>query len=208
MINVDIKYIIIGAIFLLLTATVVIQYSALKKTREDLEVSRNNEKAYANGVTLWQDKYDQEHAKSRVFEENLASFKASSDSINKKILKQLELQGVKLRKLDQLVYQEVKIDTSLAKVINIPTMPDTIIDLSNQWIKNIITLSPLQVKSDIEIESEVYGTFTKKKETINTANKFFLFRWFQRKHTIIEADFYNTNPLIKTKNQKIIQIVN
>lgn len=208
MINIDVKYVIIGLIILVLASIVTIQRIDLRKTKANLEVSRNNEKAYATGVQIWQDKYNQAHAKTRVFEESMSSFKSSTDSINKKILKQLELQQIKLRKLDQIVYQEVKIDTSLAQVINIPTMPDTVIDLSNQWVKNIVTLSPVLVKSEIELESELYGTFTRKRETIQPAKKFFLLRWLQRKHNVIEADFYNTNPLIKTKNQKIVQIVN
>ena len=207
MININIKYVIIGLIILILSSIVIVQRINLQKTRENLEVSRNNEKAYANGISIWQDKYNQEHAKTRVFEESINSFKNSADSVNKKILKQLELQGIKLKKLDQIVYQEVKIDTSLNKIINIPIMPDTVIDLSNQWVTNVLTLSPTLVKSDIKLENELFGTFTKKKETIQTPKKFFLFRLFQRKHTVIEADFYNTNPLIRTKNQKIIQIV-
>lgn len=207
MFKIDVPHLVLGILFLLVIGYTYFQNITLKATIDKLEQSRNNEKAYSAGIDVWRDKYNQEHTRTIVFEESLKSLRYSNDSITKKIMKQLELQGVKLKKLDQLVYQEVKIDTSLAKVINIPTMPDTTIDLSNQYITNIIKLSPTMVTSKVELDNELYGNFIKRKETINTPNKFFLFRLFQRKHVVIEGDFYNTNPLIKTKSQKIIQIV-
>ena len=47
----------------------------------------------------------------------------------------------------------------------------------------------------------------KKKETINPPKKFFLFRWFQRKHTILEVNMVEKNPYIENKNNRFIEII-
>jgi hypothetical protein len=115
-----------------------IQTDILKSTQVNLEVSRNNEKAYAESLTQWKDVYGIEHTKSRMFEETLSSFKNSSDSLNQLLVSEIKRQNIKLKNVERAFYQKSGIDTTIYRDINIPTMPDTVIDLSNEYIKAIL----------------------------------------------------------------------
>ena len=55
--------------------------------------------------------------------------------------------------------------------------------------------------------SEKYIIVNKKKETINPPKKFFLFRWFQKKHWIMEVNIKEKNPYIKEINNRFIEII-
>ena len=55
--------------------------------------------------------------------------------------------------------------------------------------------------------SEKYIITNKRKETINPPKKFFLFRWFQRKHWVMEVYIKEKNPYIKEINNKFVEII-
>ena len=55
--------------------------------------------------------------------------------------------------------------------------------------------------------SEKYIITSKKRETINPPKKFFLFRWFQRKHWVMEVHIKEKNPYIKEVNNKFVEII-
>lgn len=190
-----------------------IQQKKINNIRVQLEVARNNEKAYEKGVTIWKDAYNQEHATSLAFQETLKSLRSSQDSTTKKIYEVLKSQDVNFKKLERIVYSSTAISTTLERKIEVPIMLDSVMtfDLSNENITNVVDLylskDSTKIKSHIKLENEIYGTFTIRRETVEEPKKFFICRWFQAKHTLIEADLFNSNPLIKTKNQKIIQIV-
>ena len=63
---------------------------------------------------------------------------------------------------------------------------------------NLITTNPTFI-------SEKYIIVNKKKETINPPKKFFLFRWFQRKHWVMEVNVVEKNPYIKESNNRFIE---
>ena len=46
-----------------------------------------------------------------------------------------------------------------------------------------------------------------KKETVNPPKKFFLFRWFQKKHKIIQVDVIEKNPYVQNEVSRYIEIV-
>lgn len=164
-------------------------------------------KAYERDVEVYKDRYGQEHAKSIMFNQTLNEFKNSTDSINRRMHNLLKQQDKKLKNLETALYHVTEVDTTLTKIINIPTMPDTTLDLSNEHITNIIKLSPTLVSSKVSLEDELIGSFDYKRETVKPPHKFFLFRWFQKRHTIVEADIMHTNPIIKNKSQRFIKII-
>ena len=55
--------------------------------------------------------------------------------------------------------------------------------------------------------SEKYITVSSKKETVNPPKKFFLFRWFQRKHKVLIVNIHEENPYIETNNSKFVEIL-
>ena len=66
---------------------------------------------------------------------------------------------------------------------------------------NLITINPTFI-------SEKYIIVNKKKETINPPKKFFLFRWFQKKHLVMEVHIKEKNPYIKEIDNKFVEIIN
>ena len=65
---------------------------------------------------------------------------------------------------------------------------------------NVITVHPKFV-------SEKYIVTHSKKETVNPPKKFFLFRWFQKKHRVVEVTIVENSPYVNNKQQKFIEII-
>ena len=140
----------------------------------------------------------------------MSELKASKDSLNKELMKTIEDLNIKPKKVTEVVYLEKEVfktdtlklnDTIFVKGLDIDT---TIVD---EWSKvNIKMKYPDILSTTFTTTSDNTIVFYKKRETVNPPRKFFLFRWFQKKHTIIEAEVVEKNPYIKTTNQRFITI--
>lgn len=114
------------------------------------------------------------------------------------VRKELKIKDKDLKQMQYLLSEATKKDTIVFRdtLFREPTLDiDTII--GDKWYSirlglkypNLITTNPTFI-------SEKYIIVNKKKETINPPKKFFLFRWFQRKHWVMEVN-------IKVKGQVI-----
>lgn len=140
----------------------------------------------------------------------MSELKASKDSLNKELMKTIEDLNIKPKKVTEVVYLEKEVfktdtlklnDTIFVEGLNIDT---TIVD---EWSKvNIKMKYPDILSTTFSTTSDNTIVFYKKRETVNPPRKFFLFRWFQKKHTIIEAEVVEKNPYIETKKQRFITI--
>lgn len=140
----------------------------------------------------------------------MSELKASRDSLNKELMKTIEDLNIKPKKVTEVVYLEKEVfktdtlklnDTIFVEGLNIDT---TIVD---EWSKvNIRMKYPDILSTTFSTTSDNTIVFYKKRETVNPPRKFFLFRWFQKKHTIIEAEVVEKNPYIETKKQRFITI--
>lgn len=208
------RFVIIGLLIAAFVFTYVNFKSKLAETQAKLEISRNNEKAQEKGVEIWKDRYGQEHAKSIQFSETMNKLISKGevrDSVTERMMTILKQQDVNYKKLERLMYTKSKVEVTLGKDVVIPTMPDTTIDLSNAYIQNVIHLSPTKVSADVKLENETVTTFTAKRVPVDPYKKTIVGRlfqkWFSKKHTLIEGETIQTNPLIETQSQKFIQVV-
>lgn len=201
-----ILYIII-ALTLTLGGLYLYEKNRRQVAESELVIEVNNRKAAERGVEIWKDEAGRSHAQSLEYIYTLSQFKNSTDSVNKRLLERLSSTDAKLRNVEKLLEVNNESKVSLGKDIFIPTMPDTTIDLSDDWTRNIITLSPTRVNSDIFSRDTLFGVFTSHKETVLPRKKFFLCRWFQKKHTIVEVELMNMNPNVEITNQKLISII-
>ena len=119
--------------------------------------------------------------------------------------------GIKDKRLKQLQYE-----ASHAQRHDTITLTDTIFrnDFSldtivgDKWFKTNLHLKfPSTIVLSPEIELERYTFINGKRETVNPPKKFFLFRWFQKKHTVVEVNVREMNPYVKNKTQRFIQII-
>ena len=177
--------------------------------RQDLKKEvctlRNNQKAFiAENLSLKDE--------SRAFKFTIEQLNYYNDSILQKmneVRKELKIKDDNLKQMQYLLSEATKKDTIVFRdtLFREPSLNiDTLI--GDKWYNirlglkypNLITTNPTFI-------SEKYIIVNKKKETINPPKKFFLFRWFQRKHWVMEVHIKEKNPYIKETNNKFVEII-
>lgn len=196
------KYIIIA--FIILIGTVAVLYNQNRVLTNKYETSIENVKAYDAQLSGLE-------GDNRVLKLTVEQLNYFNDSIIKKMkVVQKEL-GIKDKRLQQLQYE-----ASHAQRHDTITLTDTIFrnDFSldtivgDKWFKTNLHLKfPSTIALSPEIELERYTFINGKRETVNPPKKFFLFRWFQKKHTVVEVNVREMNPYVKNKTQRFIQII-
>lgn len=139
--------------------------------------------------------------------------KNSKDSIIQKMTAQLANANIKLNNALALGYvkQDIEIDTEIkyqpkpkADIAKI----DTLLDFSKPpHIVNTVRLTDTSAFNRLVITNEQILMTNAKKEFVNERKKFFLWRWFQKRHWVVYTDIHNSNPYIRTKESKFITIV-
>ena len=83
---------------------------------------------------------------------------------------------------------------------------DTII--GDDWYKAKVTLKyPHTIIINPTFKSDKSIIVSTKKETVNPPKKFWLFRLFQKKHTIIKVDIIEKNPYVSNEKSRYIEII-
>lgn len=201
------KYVGIGIVILisLLAVSTYTLYNRNQDLKEEISVSMSNQKAFiAENSSLKEE--------NRVFKFTVEQLNYYNDSILQKmneVRKELKIKNKDLKQMQYLLSEATKKDTIVFRdtLFREPTLDiDTII--GDKWYSirlglkypNLITTNPTFI-------SEKYIIVNKKKETINPPKKFFLFRWFQRKHWVMEVNIKEKNPYIKEVNNKFVEII-
>ena len=200
----DMKKYIIILIPILVGAIAYLSYQNKQLTTK-YETSIENVKAYDAQLSGLEDD-------NRVLKLTVEQLGYFNDSVIKKMkVVQKEL-GIKDKRLQQLQYEAShaqRADTVILKdtLFRDPQLRlDTIV--GDKWFKTNLHLEfPGTVALEPEIELERYTFINGKRETVNPPKKFFLFRWFQKKHTVVEVNVREMNPYVKNKTQRFIQII-
>lgn len=197
------KYIII-LILILVGAVAYLSYQNKQLTTK-YETSIENIKAYDAQLSGLKDN-------NRVFKLTIDQLNYSNDSIINKMKEVQKELGIKDKRLQQLQY-----DLSHAQRNDTIILSDTIFKspefkldtiVGDKWFKTNLHLKyPSTIALSPEIELERFTYINGKRETVNPPKKFFLFRWFQKKHTVVEVNVREINPYVKNKTQRFIQII-
>lgn len=166
---------------------------------------RNNQKAFiAENSSLKNE--------SRAFKFTIEQLNYYNDSILQKmndVRKELSIKDKNLKQMQYLLSEATKKDTVLFTdtVFRDKSLAlDTII--GDKWYNIRLGLKyPNLIYTEPTFTSEKYIIVNKKKETVNPPKKFFLFRWFQRKHWVMEVHIKEKNPYIKETNNKFVEII-
>ena len=201
------KYIkiIIATLIVFLLVCSYILYTKNQSLEKELSISVSNEKAFISENSLLEDE-------NRVFKFTIEQLNYYNDSLLQKInevRKELKIKDINLKQLQYLLSKITKKDTIVFRdtLFRESTLDiDTII--GDKWYNirlglkypNLITTNPTFI-------SEKYIIVNKKRETINPSKKFFLFRWFQKKHWVMEVNIKEKNPYIKEINNRFIEII-
>ena len=177
--------------------------------RQDLKKEvctlRNNQKAFiAENSSLKNE--------SRAFKFTIEQLNYYNDSILQKmndVRKELKIRDKNIKQLQYLLSVSTKKDTVLFTdtVFRDKSLAlDTII--GDKWYNIRLGLKyPNLIYTEPTFTSEKYIIVNKKKETVNPPKKFFLFRWFQKKHWVMEVHIKEKNPYIKETNNKFVEII-
>ena len=195
----------IGILISLLAVSIYTLYNRNQDLEEEISVSMSNQKAFiADNSSLKEE--------NRVFKFTVEQLNYYNDSILQKmndVRKELRIKDDNLKQMQYLLSEATKKDTIVFRdtLFREPTLDiDTLV--GDKWYNirlglkypNLITTNPTFI-------SEKYIIVNKKKETINPPKKFFLFRWFQRKHWVMEVNIKEKNPYIKEVNNKFVEII-
>ena len=201
------KYIGISALVLILVlgVTTYVQYEKVNSLKTELSISKSNEKAFIaenNGLK----------EENIAFNFTIDQLNYFNDSITKKIKEAQKELNIKDSKLKQAQYElsfASRKDTILLKdtiFSSTFTSLDTI--MGDKWFSNRIQLSyPNLISSSVSFKSEKFCFVQLRKETIKPPKKFFLARWFQKKHYVSIVTIKENNPYIEIKNSRFIQII-
>ena len=201
------KYIRIGIVILvsLLSISVYTLYTYNQKLKEETATLISNQKAFiAENSSLKEE--------NRVFKFTVEQLNYYNDSILQKmnnIRKELKIKDKNLKQLQYLLSVSTKKDTVLFTdtIFRDKSLAlDTII--GDKWYNIRLGLKyPNLIYTEPTFTSEKYIIVNKKRETVNPPKKFFLFRWFQRKHWVMEVHIKEKNPYIKEINNKFVEII-
>lgn len=198
------KYIRIGIVILvgLLAVSTYTLYNRNQALKEEISVSISNQKAFITENTSLKEE-------NRVFKFTVEQLNYYNDSILQKmndVRKELKIKDNKLKSLSYINSVIEKRDTIIFNdtifIENIKI--DTIIE--DKWYSMKLDLEyPNRIITEPSFISEKYIVVSRKKETINPPKKFFISRWFQRKHWIMEVNVVEKNPYIKESNNRFIE---
>ena len=177
--------------------------------RQDLKKEvctlRNNQKAFIAENSSLKDE-------SRAFKFTIEQLNYYNDSILQKmnnVRKKLKIKDKNIKQLQYLLSVSTKKDTVLFTdtIFRDKSLAlDTII--GDKWYNIRLGLKyPNLIYTEPTFTSEKYIIVNKKKETVNPPKKFFLFRWFQKKHWIMEVHIKEKNPYIKEIDNKFVEII-
>lgn len=201
------KYIRIGIVILvgLLAVSTYTLYNRNQELKEEISVSMSNQKAFiAENSSLKNE--------SRTFKFTIEQLNYYNDSILQKmndVRKELKIKDKNLKQLQYLLSVSIKKDTVLFTDTifkDKSLVLDTII--GDKWYNIRLGLKyPNLIYTEPTFTSEKYIIVNKKKETVNPPKKFFLFRWFQKKHWVMEIHIKEKNPYIKEIDNKFVEII-
>jgi hypothetical protein len=143
--------------------------------------------------------------------QTVEELKRDTTAVSRRVRELLDSLDIKPKKVIEYKYL-----TSTATKLDTVNFKDTIF-IDSLCIDTAITSDPwysldisLKYPSDIVIKptfkSEKFVVTHVRRETINPPRKFFLFRWFQRKHTVIETEVVESNPYIVGGESKFIEV--
>lgn len=196
------KYLIIS-IIILVSIISFLGYTN-KKLSNQYAIAYENIKAYDAELSGLKDD-------TKVYKLTIEQLNYFNDSITKKMNEVRKELGIKDSKIKQMQYKLSHIEKSDSL-----TLPDTIfvnsfkLDtiIGDEWANNHIIMSyPNKIKITPRFKLESFLFVDAKRETIKPPKKFFLFRWFQKRHTVLNVTVKENNPYVETDEQKFVEII-
>ena len=197
---------LIGVI--LLVVTMIALYFTLKSKKE---TEKRWKEAIAN-VKSYDNLFNGSKNNDIAFLLTIDQLKYSNDSIFQElneVRRELKIKDSKLKSLQYISSNFTKSDTIILKDtvfkderIDIDTL------LSDEWYSiNVGLRYPSSITVTPKFKSEKAVIVSAKKETVNPPKRFFLFRWFQKKHLVLHVNVIEKNPYIENQDNRYVEII-
>ena len=197
------RYLIILIVVLL--AIIGGMWKQVKYSNNKWERAEANVKAYS----ALNAQADEKNMALQLTVEQLGYFKDSVLQELDKTRRQLKIKNKNLKAVQSVSSVFTKTDTVTLKdtIFKEPTLSvDTV--MGDKWYNvNIGLKYPSTITVKPYFKSEKHIIVSAKRETINPPKKFFLFRWFQRKHTVVHVDVVEKNPYVDAESSRYVEIV-
>mgnify|MGYP000588473015 FL=1 len=197
------KKFIIGLIVLLVCSLIYMVHQNRTLTAK-YETSIENIKAYDSQLSGLNNS-------NKVFKLTIDQLNYFKDSILIKmneVRKELNIKDSKIKQMQYQLSHIEKTDSIILKdTVFVESFKlDTII--GDEWANtHLIMKYPNYIKLTPKFKLESFLFVESKKETVNPPKKFFLFRWFQKKHTVLNVTVKENNPYVETDEQKFVEII-
>lgn len=177
------------------------------------KANRKWEQAEAN-VKAYSSLLSDEQENGRALQLSVAQLEYFNDSILKKLdatRKELDIKDKRLKALQYVASDYTVTDTVVVNQVDTlfkePTLAlDTLI--GDEWYSLELGLKyPNTIAAKSSFKSEKHIVVYTEKETVNPPKKFFLFRWFQKKHTVTLVEVVEKNPYVTSESQRYIEII-
>ena len=180
-------------------------YQRSEKAISDWEIAEGNVKAYCRMLS----KSDRNNVALHLTIDQLEYF-------NDSVLQELNATRKELKVKDKNLKALQAVSSSFSRKDTI-TLRDTLFRepslnmdtlMGDRWYSLRLGLKyPSMIVVQPEFKSEKHIVVSTKKETVNPPKKFFLFRWFQKKHTLIHVDVVEKNPYVENQSSRYIEIM-
>lgn len=180
-------------------------YNRYQKLTAEYSISIENIKAYDAELSGLKDD-------TKVYKLTIEQLNYFNDSIIKKMkVVQKEL-GIKDKRLQQLQYEASHAQRADTIILKDTLFRDSQLKLDtivgDKWFRTNLHLEfPSTIALKPEIELERYTFISGKRETVNPPKKFFLFRWFQKKMTVVTVTVKEKNPYVKNRESRYVEII-
>ena len=197
------KYLILAVIALAVALIAAVEQARVE--RKKWEVAMGNIKAYSSALSDEQDK-------SIALQLTVDQLEYYQDSILKKLdatRKELKIKKKNIKTVQYIESTFTRTDTIVLKdtLFKEPSFAmDTLI--GDEWYSMKLGLKyPSMIAVKPDFKSEKHIIVSSKKETVNPPKKFFLFRWFQKKMTVVHVDVVEKNPYVNNQKSEYVEII-
>lgn len=180
-----------------------------KKDKENVEQKR---KDAIENVKTYSVLFSNSDNKNRAYKLSIEQLEYSKDSIFQELCKtkdELKIKDSKLQSLHYMSFTYTRADT-ITLIDTLFRDPQVKVDtlISDNWYSMRLGIKyPSTIVVQPKFKSERSVIVSMKKETVNPPKKFFLLRWFQKKHYVLNVDVIEKNPYVQDMNSRYVEIV-
>lgn len=201
------KYIYAGIAILVMVLSMLLymERKGRKAAEEKWKEATENVKSYG-------ELFSSTDSKGRAFRLTVEQLESSRDSIFQELRKAKDELKIKDSRLQSLQYMSSTYSRSDTITLTDTLFRDPKLELdtlvSDEWYSMRLGMKyPSAIMVQPEFRSERSVVVSMKKETVDPPKKFFLLRWFQKKHYVVNVDVIEKNPYVRDMNNRYVEII-